>query len=168
MNHSSLFSIRFSRAAVEQHPTLTGLDFSRDPRRAHHGGGMSADDVELLMQVLPNTNVESINLAFNRIGDEGASTIAGALRKTKLKSLDLETAGINAAGTAAVAAVLAKDDSDVHSINFSHNNIGGAVDSLIEAAKKHSKLKHVGDEGTVVGGSRLLSPPRQLKFYCPC
>ncbi len=132
------------------HPSLSMLSFARDPRRARFPGGLTEGDLIHLLEVLPNTNVEHLNLAFNRIGDAGLELIASELHGTKLKSLDLETASINTQGAEALAAVLIADKSDLTSVNLSNNNVAGAAESLIRAATTHSKLTSIGDEGTSV------------------
>jgi hypothetical protein len=123
---------------------------ARDPRRARHDGGISQDDLDLLVSVLPQTGIEHLSLAFNRIGDNGLSLLADGLHGTKLTSLDLETASINAVGAIALANVLERDETNLSHINFSNNNVGGAAEALVIAAKAHSRLHQIGDEGTAV------------------
>ncbi len=113
-------------------------------------GGVSEVDLQVLVDVLPNTNIEHLNIAFNRIGDSGLELLAGALDRTKLKSLELETAGINSRGAEALARVLMEGKSDLTRVGLSHNNIGGAAQALVEAAAAHPKLEHIGHEGTPV------------------
>jgi len=148
---TALFYVLRILPAVEMHSALTSLDLSRDPSRAHHEGGLEAEHIQLLVGVLPNSSVQHLSLAFNRVGDAGAEIIADALASLSLTSLDLDTTGINNKGGKFFAAALEKNDSDLETINFSHNNVGGAADELISAAKKNSKLKTVGDEGTTLG-----------------
>ena len=69
------------------------LSLARDPRRAHSTGGVGLQEVELLTEVLPSTNVESLSLAFNRVGDDGLATLLQGI--AQISSLDLENAGIN-------------------------------------------------------------------------
>lgn len=137
--------------ALESHPALVSLSLARDPRRARFEGGVSSEDIELLCEVLPSTGITQLSLAFNRVGDEGLTTVANALAATKLTALDVEGASVNAAGAAALAAVVKAEKVSLVTINFSHNNVGGAVDALIEAAKASSTLASIGDEGTVLG-----------------
>jgi len=140
-------------AAVEMHSSLKSLDFSRDPRRARFDGGVSRSDLELLLGVLSKSKVLDLNLAFNQIGDSGVALIADALASINLESLNLETSGVNAEGAEALASALKKDNSNLATLNLAHNNIAGAVEHLISAAKAHSKLKTIGDEGTLIGRS---------------
>jgi hypothetical protein len=143
-------------AAVEMHPSLSTLSFARDPRRARFPDGFTEGDLIHLLEVLPNTNVEHLSLAFNRIGDAGLELIASELHETKLKSLDLESASVNARGAEALAAVLAADKSELTSVNLSNNNVAGAAEALIRAATTHSKLTSIGDEGTSLGRTQSI------------
>jgi hypothetical protein len=138
------------------HPSLTSLSLARDPRRARFEGGVSVTAISSLVKVLPTTNIDHLSLAFNRVGDSGLGLIAASLKSTKLKTLDLENADINRAGAEALANVLKEDDTDLTTVNLSNNNVGGAVELLLEAAKTHSKLTQVGDEGTTVSHCRIL------------
>ena len=79
--------------AIEAHPSLVSLSLACDPRRAHSTGGVGLQEVELLTEVLPSTNVESLSLAFNRVGDDGLATLLQGI--AQISSLDLENAGIN-------------------------------------------------------------------------
>merc|ERR1719231_2226210 len=75
-------------SAIDFHPSLTSLSFARDPRRARFDGGVSASEVATLLKVLPNTNIQHLSLAFNRVVDFGLSLISAGLKNTKLESID--------------------------------------------------------------------------------
>ena len=137
--------------ALEQHPALESLSLARDPRRARFEGGVSLDDLDDLLKVLPTTAITYLNLAFNRLGDEGLEVLANALPSTGITSLNIETASINTAGAVALAAAIKADKSRLTTVNLSNNNIGGAAEALIDAAKLSSKLEAIGDEGTELG-----------------
>ena len=137
--------------ALKEHPALESLSLARDPRRARSEGGVSLDDLDDLLTVLPTTAIAHLSLAFNRLGDEGLEILANALASTGITSLNVETAGINAAGAVALAAVIKADKSRLTTVNLSNNNIGGAAEALIDAAKLSSKLEAIGDEGTELG-----------------
>jgi len=143
-------------AAVELHPSLTSLNLMRDPRRARFEGGVGSVAVATLLKVLPNSNIDHLSLAFNRVGDANIARLAAALKDTKLNSLDLENTDINGKGATALASALQEDDTELVTINLSHNNVGAAAEALIEAAKTHSKLTQIGDEGTSVGRTQSL------------
>jgi len=143
-------------SAVDMHPSLTSLSLARDPRRARFEGGVSVTAISSLVKVLPTTNIDHLSLAFNRVGDSGLGLIAASLKSTKLKTLDLDNADINRAGAEALANVLKEDDTELSTVNLSNNKVGGAVELLLEAAKTHSKLTQVGDEGTTVSHCRIF------------
>merc|ERR1712100_287759 len=42
-----------------------------------------------LVEVLPQTKIESLSLGWNRIGDEGVTKLAKVLSQTKITTLDL-------------------------------------------------------------------------------
>jgi len=128
----------------------------RDPRRARFEGGVGSVAVATLLKVLPNSNIDHLSLAFNRVGDANIARLAAALKDTKLNSLDLENTDINGKGATALASALQEDDTELVTINLSHNNVGAAAEALIEAAKTHSKLTQIGDEGTSVGRTQSL------------
>lgn len=139
-----------SRCVALKSSSLTSLSMARDPRRARFSGGVGDTEVELLVSMLPGSNIEHLCLSFNRIGDSGLKRIASILNKTKLVSLDLETANINAGGAEALAEALSTEDSDLTRINLSNNNIAGAAAALLKAAVTHPKIESIGDEGTTV------------------
>jgi hypothetical protein len=136
-------------SATEMHSSLTRLSFARDPRRARFQGGVTTENILDLFEILPNTNINQLSLAFNRVGDVGMQLIAQYLSNTRLTSLDLESSDINAKGAKALADALQKDNTELTHINLSHNNIGG--DILVQAVRANSKIEHIGDEGTALG-----------------
>lgn len=140
-------------AAIEMHPTLTRLSLAQDAvayKKVDHSS-ISLDDLENLFEILPNTNIASLSLAFNRLGDVGMELISNKLSKTdKLVELDLSNTAINTEGVLSLSRALEKDDASVASINLSDNNIAGGADELLEAVKKNSKIVSVGLSGTAV------------------
>lgn len=135
------------------HPTLTSLSFAQDAihyKKPDHSS-ISFDDIVDLFEILPNTNIVSLNLAFNKLGDKGLEYIATKLTNNKLLlELDLQRTDISDKGLRTLAKVLLKDDSSLTSINLGYNNIGGAAEELLEAVKTHSKISQLGLSGTAV------------------
>jgi len=138
--------------ALEMHPSLRKLSLARDPFRARAKGGMEADDMLVLLDVLPSTNIEDLDLAFNvEIGDEGVSLLCDHLTEIKLKYLNLQTTGLTDVGLLKIAETIAKDHTPLESLNIARNIIGkvGEVnDVLLEAVRSHSNIRHLNDEGT--------------------
>ena len=142
--------------AVEMHPSLTRLSLARDPFRAGLKGGLEADDILVLLDVLPNTGVIHLDLAFNvEIGDEGVGLLAAHLGELKLKSLNLQTTGITDVGLFKVAQALElAPGSPLEDLNIARNMVGkvgsGVNDALLNAVKVHGRIRHINDEGTGV------------------
>jgi len=94
-------------------------------------------------------SIEHLDLAFNyMVGCDGVELIASVLHETALKSLDLHTTGVQERGLTALALALQLDHTHIEHLNIAHNQVGSADAHLVEAAKKHSKLSHINDEGT--------------------
>jgi hypothetical protein len=77
---------------------------------------------------LKGTQVHTLDLGYNRIGDAGAGELAKALPATQVHTLNLEFTKIGAAGASELAKALV--DTQVHTLNLGHNGIGdqGAIE----------------------------------------
>jgi hypothetical protein len=80
---------------------------------------------------LPATQVHTLDLGNNKIGDAGAIELAKALSATRVHTLNLRGNQIGATG--AIELVKALSDTQVHTLNLSYNQIGAA--GALELAK---------------------------------
>ena len=97
-------------------------------------------EIGLLVCTLPHSKLKSLDLGCNRIGTEGAKTIASGLPKSKLKSLDLRMTQIDAEGAEVLASILPQ--SQLTSLNLRWNQIQEGVKPLADALCS-SEINHL-------------------------
>jgi len=77
---------------------------------------------------LPGSCLVSVNLAFNKLGDDGLRALAAGLSSaTKLKTLDLKENGFSSAGIAALAESLIQSDVKLNRLDLSWNEAMGSA-----------------------------------------
>lgn len=126
---------------LQGNTTLKELDLSANK--------LGPESVNALVHILNTTQITSINLADNTIGDEGVLVLAEALRgNTTLKHLDLSANNLGPAGAGAIAQML--NTTKLENIALEGNEIGSeGLHYLAEALKTNTRVQHifVGSQG---------------------
>eukprot|EP00978_Attheya_sp_CCMP212_P000352 scaffold732_cov48-Attheya_sp.AAC.3 len=106
-------------------PELTKLHLSCERKHGNNDGSQepifSQGAVALALALKHNTNIVSLDLSFNMIGNEGASALASALcENDSIRILNLEGNFIRSSGAAAIAEALCQN-SRLRSISLKNN-----------------------------------------------
>jgi hypothetical protein len=107
---------------------------------------------------LKETNVHTLNLGFNEIGNQGALEMAKYLKGTNVHTLNLVYNQIGAQGAAEMAKYL--KGTNVHTLNLSINRMGGAAELAknLKGTNVHTldlSVNQIGPQGAAEMGKYL-------------
>jgi hypothetical protein len=118
-----------------------------------HYGIDTAHAVALADSLRVNTTPRSVILNCNRLGDNGATTLAQALRSQPLHRLGLSGAGISAVGVAALINVL-MSDSTLSRLDLGNNKIGDKGAAIIaQGLERNSTLNDLKLDHASIGSA---------------
>ena len=105
-----------------------------------------------LASVLPSTKISHLSVNYSPVGDEGLLAVVGVLADTAIKTLSFKEAEVSDTAVTELAKILQADKTALEGLELSHNEAvtAGALERLVAATKGHSKLAHVGLEGSTV------------------
>ncbi len=115
----------------DQNPAKTELNLTHNE--------LTAAEIHVLLEVLPETTVTSLILDGNAIGPDGAQALAACLPRTKLTHLSLRSCKIEERGMLALASALAHSP-QLQSLNLHRNKIGIQGIAQLAAALPSSSL----------------------------
>jgi Ran GTPase-activating protein (RanGAP) involved in mRNA processing and transport len=115
----------------------------------------------IFWKYIKGTNVHTVNLSSNQIGDSGATELAKNLQGTSVHTIDLADNQISDSGAAEFAKNL--QGLSVHTVNLRNNQIG--ISGAAEFAKnlQGTSLHTVNLEGNQIGASGAAELAKNLK-----